>query len=142
MKSHREADAAQLALLGFDPAKILVDGIIPQLELRSPIDGYVANVHANIGKFVAEGEPVCDIIDKRIMLLKLTIYEKDIDKIKMGDKMIFRVNGMGTQTFDATVISLGQTVDVISRSLEVYAGVDVGNAQFRPGMYVSAQVVE
>jgi len=141
MKIRREATAAQLDLLGFDPARILSNGIIPYLELRAPIDGYVANVQINMGKHIAAGDIICEIIDKNMVLLKLTVYEKDIDKIKMGDKMDFRVNGMGAQVFNATVISLGQMVDNISRSLEVYAKVNESNAQFRPGMYVSAQVV-
>ena len=139
MRSRREAAAAQLKLLGFDTKKIIANGIIPQLELRSPIEGYIANVQANIGKYIAAGETVCEIIDKRAALLKLTVYERDINKIKNGDKIEFRVNSMGTQTFHATVISLGQTVDNISRSLEVYARVDSGDAAFRPGMYVGAR---
>ena len=141
MKSRREATAAQLTLLGFDPARILANGIVPLLELRSPIDGYVANVQVNIGKYVAAGDPVCEIIDKNNVLLKLAIFEKDIDKIKMGDKVEFRVNGLGNQTFDATIISLGQVVDNFSRSFEVYARINNNDGQFRPGMYVSAQVV-
>jgi len=142
MKSRREAAAAQLTLLGFDPAQVLATGIVQQLELRSPIDGYVANVQMNIGKYLAAGNTVCDIIDKSIAMLKLTVYEKDIEKIKMGDKMEFRVNGLGTRVFDATVISLGQMVDNVSRSLEMYARVEGGDAQFRPGMYVNARIVE
>ena len=140
MKSRREATAAQLTLLGFDPARILANGIVPLLELRSPIDGYVANVQVNIGKYVAAGDPVCEIIDKNNVLLKLAIFEKDIDKIKMGAKVEFRVNGLGNQTFDATIISLGQVVDNFSRSFEVYARINNNDGQFRPGMYVSAQV--
>ena len=142
MKSRREASSAQLALLGFDSAQILSDGIVQHLELRSPIDGYVANVQVNIGKYVAAGESVCEIIDKNMKMLKLTVYEKDIDQIKMGDNLIFRANGMGTQIFHAKVVSLGQTVDIVSRSLEIFATVSDSNAQFRPGMYVSAQVAE
>jgi cobalt-zinc-cadmium efflux system membrane fusion protein len=141
MKSRREAVAAQLRLLGFDPAQTLADGIVPHLELRAPIDGYIANVQINIGKFIARGNTVCDIIDKNNALLKLTVYEKDIEKIKMGDKMEFRVNGLGTRVFEASVISLGQMVDIVSRSLEVYARVNSGDAQFRPGMYVNARIV-
>jgi len=140
MKSRREAASAQLQLLGFNPAKILSDGIIPQLALYSPIDGYIANVQINAGKYVTAGEPVCEIIDKSKMLVKLTVYEKDINKIKMGEHLEFRVSGMDKQLFDATVISLGQMVDNVSRSLEVYASINSSNSQFRPGMYVSAQM--
>jgi len=142
MKSRREAAAAQLRLLGFDPVKILSEGIIPELELYSPLDGYLANVQVNIGKYVAAGDPICDVIDKNRMMLKLAVYEKDINKIKTGDNLEFRVNGMGTRVFDATIISLGQTVDIMSRSLEVYAKVNSGDMQFRPGMYVNAHVRE
>ena len=142
MKSRREAAEAQLKLLGFATAQILADGIVPQLELRAPIDGYVSNVQINTGVYVAAGNPICEIIDKSKMLLKLTIYEKDIGKINVGDNLNFRVNGMETQQFHAKVISLGQTVDNVSRSLEVFATVSDNNPQFRPGMYVNAQVVE
>jgi len=142
IKSQREAVAMQLRLLGFDPKRTLSEGIVPYLEVRSPIDGYIANVQVNIGKHIAAGEPICDVIDKSTLLLRLTIYEKDIGKINIGDKMEFQVNGLGRQVFYATVISLGQTVDIVSRSLEVFARVTCNNAQFRPGMYISAQVVE
>ena len=140
MKSRREAAEAQLKLLGFDPAHILADGIIPQLELRAFIEGYVANVQVNTGTYITAGSPICEIIDKNAMLLKLTIYEKDIDKISMGDNLTFNVNGMGSQVFHAKVISLGQIVNSVSRSLEVYATVNDNNAQFRPGMYVSVTI--
>jgi len=142
VKSQKEAIGMQLRLLGFDPKRTLSEGIVPYLEVRSPIDGYVANVQVNIGKHIAAGEPICDVIDKSTLLLKLTIYEKDIGKLKIGDKMEFQVNGLGQQTFNATVVSLGQTVDNVSRSLEVFARVTSNNAQFRPGMYVSAQVMD
>lgn len=142
MKSRREAAAAQLNLLGFNPAQILENGIIPQLELRAPIAGYTANVQINTGTHIAAGNTVCEIIDKSKMLLKITIYEKDIDKIKTGDSLHFYTNGMGTQTFNAKVISLGQMVDNINRSLDVYATVIDNNPQFRPGMYVNVRVME
>jgi len=141
MKSRREAAAAQLRLIGFDPVRILSNGIVPHLELRSPIDGYAANVQINVGKYLAAGTPVCDIIDKSTLMLKLTVYEKGIGKIKVGDKLKFSVNGLETQEFDAEVISTGQMVDNINRSLEVYAKVNSNNVQFRPGMYVSARGV-
>jgi cobalt-zinc-cadmium efflux system membrane fusion protein len=141
MKSRREAAAAQLKLLGFVPAQILANGIIPQLELRAPIAGYVANVQINTGTHVAAGSTVCDILDKSKMLLKLTIFERDINRINVGDDLIFRANGMGMQEFNAKVISLGQTVGNESRSLEVFATVIDNSPQFRPGMYINAQVV-
>lgn len=140
MKSRLEAAAAQLTILGVDPADLLKSGIRPYLEVKSPLNGYVAGMAINLGKYLNAGEPVCDVIDKGETLLCLTAYEKDLDDLTPGSRIQFRVNGMGKQTFDATLLSIGQEVDAVNRSLEIYARVKGNNERFRPGMYVTARV--
>ncbi|WP_455643384.1 efflux RND transporter periplasmic adaptor subunit [Parabacteroides sp.] len=140
MKSRLEAAAAQLTILGIDPDELLRNGIRPYLEVKSPLNGYVASMNLNLGKYIEAGQPVCDVIDKGETLLCLTAYEKDLQDLEPGKRVQFRVNGMGEQTFHATLLSVGQEVDETSRSLEVYARVKESNARFRPGMYVSAHV--
>ena len=54
--------------------------------------------------------------------------------------MQFRVNGMGKQTFVATIVSIDQTVDAKDYSVKVYARVKDVRPDFRPGMYVRARV--
>ena len=140
MKSRLEAAAAQLIILGIDPDELLKGGIRPYLEVKSPLNGYVASMNLNLGRYIEAGQPVCDVIDKGETLLCLTAYEKDLQDLEPGKPVQFRVNGMGEQTFHATLLSVGQEVDATSRSLEVYARVKESNARFRPGMYVSARV--
>lgn len=140
MKSRQDAAAAQLSLLGVAPETLLKSGIRPLLEVKAPISGYVANVAMNIGKYINPGEALCEIIDKSAPMLCLTTYEKDLADIQVGNSVQFRVNGMGTQTFNGTVVSIGQKVDETNRSLEVYSSIKETNAQFRPGMYVTAHI--
>lgn len=140
MKSRQDAAAAQLSLLGVQPGLLLKNGIQPLLEVKSPISGYVANVAMNVGKYINPGEALCEVIDKNSPMLCLTAYEKDLTDIQTGSPVQFRVNGMGKQTFNGTVISIGQKVDEVNRSLEVYASIKETNAEFRPGMYVTAHI--
>lgn len=140
MKSRLEAAAAQLTLLGVQPEALQKNGIRPYLEVKSPLGGYVSALNINLGKYLNAGEPLCDVIDKEETLLCLTAYEKDLTDLTPGKQVQFRVNGMGTETFNATLLSIGQSVDADSRSLEVYARVKERNARFRPGMYVTACV--
>lgn len=140
MKSRQDAAAAQLSLLGVNPETLLRDGIQPLLEVKAPISGYVVNVAMNMGKYINPGEALCEVIDKSAPMLCLTTYEKDIADMQTGSPVQFRVNGMGTQTFNGTVISIGQKVDEVNRSLEVYASIKETNPQFRPGMYVTAHI--
>lgn len=140
MKSRLEGAAAQLILLGVAPDDLLKNGIRPYLEVKSPISGYVSALNINLGKYLNAGEPVCEVIDKGETLLCLTAYEKDLTGLEPGKRVQFRVNGMGTETFNALLLSVGQSVDETSRSLEVYARVKESNPRFRPGMYVTARV--
>lgn len=140
MKSRLEASAAQLSLLGVRPEELQKNGIQPLLQVHCPISGYVSNVSMNVGKYINPGEPLCEVIDKSAPLLKLTAYEKDLENMKVGSAIQFRVNGMGDRTFNATLLSIGQKVDEVNRSLEVYARIQDGDPQFRPGMYVTARI--
>lgn len=142
MKSRQDAAAAQLSLLGTAPETLLKNGIRPLLEVKAPISGYAASVAMNIGKYINPGEALCEIIDKSTPMLCLTTYEKDLADIQVGSPVQFRVNGMGTQTFNGIVVSIGQKVDETNRSLEVYSSIKETNAQFRPGMYVTAHILK
>lgn len=140
MKSRTEAAAVQLRLLGIDPERLLTTGIVPYLEVKAPIGGYISAVKVNLGSYLQAGESLCQLIDKRQALLRLTAYEKDLVGLEVGAPLKFRVNGLGGDTFEATLISIGQQVDEVNRSVELYAKVRTAHALFRPGMYVSAFV--
>ena len=140
MKSKMEAAAAQLSLLGISTQSLSKNGIMPVLEIKAPVNGYIGKVKVNVGKYLNAGDILCEIINKQETLLRLTTYEKDLKDIRLGAKVWFRVNGMGTKTFEAKLISIGQEVDETSRSLEVFAKVISEDPTFRPGMYVTAQI--
>ena len=142
MKSRKDAAAAQLSLLGIDRQALLKTGISPALPVRAPIGGYVVGTDINPGRHIAAGEPLCEIIDKSRVMLRLTVYEKDLEGIAEGDRMEFRVNGTGEKLFYANVTYIGQQVDKEARSVEVYAAIERTDKGFRPGMYVTAQVMQ
>jgi membrane fusion protein, heavy metal efflux system len=141
MVSRLQASAVRLNLLGLNPGVILRNGIQPYLFVKAPVSGYVSNVSVNVGKYVHTGDALCEIIDKSSPMLKLTTYEKDITKLHVGSALQFKVNSMEEKTFNAVVVSVGQNVDPINRSLEVYARVTSRNVLFRPGMYVSVRLI-
>ena len=141
MRSRMEAAAAQLALLGMDTTHHLLSrGIAPLLEVKAPISGYVADVKMNIGRHFDVGEPLCEIVDKSEMMLRLTVYEKDLAYLAPGAQVEFRVNGLDNQAFRGTVTMIGQQVNSENRSIDVYVRIAEQNPQFRPGMYATARI--
>ena len=140
MKSRTEAAATRLKALGISPSSVCTNGIRPYLPVVAPIGGFVGNLSVNLGKYVEAGMPICDVVNKSNPMLELTVYEKDIALMKVGDKLQFRVNGLGKLTFAATIVSIDQAVDKKDYSIKVYAKVSETNPQFRPGMYVRAKI--
>lgn len=142
MKSRQDASKSRLQTLGIDVEKITREGIMPFLPVTAPFSGYATNIDANVGKYLEAGEPICDIINKSNLLLQLTVYEKDLPLISEGRKMLFLINGLGNAMFDAEIVSIDQSIDNNDYSIKVYARVKNNRAEFRPGMYVRARLVE
>lgn len=142
MKSKKASAAAKLALLGIKASSLSTTGIQPLLRIKSPQNGYVTNMDANIGKYFAQGESVCDVINKSKPMLQLTAYEKDLNRLTPNCRFAFRVNGFADKSFTARLISIDQTVDNTNRSIKVYAQIDDADPSFRPGMYVSARIMD
>ena len=140
MRSRMDAAAAQLALLGVDTTRLLAGGIIPYLDIKAPISGYAADVKMNIGRHFDVGEPLCEIVIKSDMMLRLTAYEKDLANLRAGDRVEFRVNGIEGETFHGVITMVGQQVNNENRSIDVYVRIEGQNPQFRPGMYAMARI--
>ena len=140
MRSRMDAAAAQLALLGVDTTRLLAGGIIPYLDIKAPISGYAADVKMNIGRHFDVGEPLCEIVNKSDMMLRLTAYEKDLANLRAGDRVEFRVNGIEGETFQGVITMVGQQVNNENRSIDVYVRIEGQNPQFRPGMYAMARI--
>lgn len=140
MRSRMDAAAAQLALLGVDTTRLLAGGIIPYLDIKAPISGYAADVKMNIGRHFDVGEPLCEIVNKSDMMLRLTAYKKDLANLRAGDRVEFRVNGIEGETFHGVITMVGQQVNNENRSIDVYVRIEGQNPQFRPGMYAMARI--
>ncbi len=140
MKARLAGDASRLKALGVDVATLTAETLAPYLIIKAPIAGYVTNLKANIGTYLNVGEPICDLINKSQLMLQLTVYEKDLSLMQVGNAVEFRVNGMGKQTFQGSIASIDQSVTSDDYSIKVYVRVQSACSDFRPGMYVRARV--
>ena len=140
MHSRLSAAASRLKTLGVNPASVKLNGIQPYLLVKAPINGFVTNLNVNLGKYLDAGEPICDVINKSQPLIQLTVYERELNLMRVGRPLEFRVNGMGKKTFNAQIVSIDQSVDAKDYSIKVYAKVMASNSDFRPGMYIRAKL--
>jgi RND family efflux transporter MFP subunit len=136
LKAQATALGQKLVLIGIDPLKLNENNISRTVTLKSPIAGYIKTVNVNIGKFVSSTDILFEILNTDKLLLELTVFEKDINKVSNGQKLSFYINNE-TEEHDAVIYQTARSVEK-DRTYRVYAQVTGKCSKVIPGMYVNA----
>lgn len=129
----------KLKLIGIDPSSLNETNISGQLPIRSTINGYVSKVNVNIGKYVQPTETMFELIDPDDIHAALTIFEKDLPYIKIGNTVNIKFMGDKNGVFPAKVILVNKDVDE-DRTATAHCHFTVHPTQLFPGMLIQAEV--
>ena len=129
----------KLKLIGVDPSSLNETTISGQLPIRSTINGYVSKVNVNIGKYVQPTETMFELIDPDDIHAALTIFEKDLPYIKIGNTVNIKFMGDKNGVFPAKVILVNKDVDE-DRTATAHCHFTVHPTQLFPGMLIQAEV--
>lgn len=129
----------KLKLVGIDPSALSEANISGQLPIRSSINGYVSKVNVNIGKYVQPAETMFELIDPDDIHAALTIFEKDLPYIKIGNTVNIKFMGDKNGGFPAKVILVNKGVDE-DRTATAHCHFTVHPTQLFPGMLIQAEV--
>ncbi len=88
-------------------------------QIIAPISGKVTSITVSTGEMVSPSIPLLSIIDVSRIFVKVGISEKDISKIKEGQKVNLEIDAFLEEKFQGEVVSKGVAVDQISKTLEV-----------------------
>ncbi len=128
----------KLEMVGIHPANLKVDNISRSVSLVSPISGVVKSVNVSIGKYVSTTDVLFEIINTDHLLLELTLFEKDADKVQKGQKIHFMINNESEQ-HEAVVYQAAKSISE-DNTYKVYATVSSLCKNIMPGMYVKADI--
>jgi len=138
LKSMVSALKQKLELIGINPAKLNEDNISRSVTLVSPISGAVKAVNVSIGKSVSSSDVLFEIVNSNKLFLELTLFEKDADKVAIGQKINFFINNE-TEQHQAVIYQTGKSINN-DKSYKVYATVPGFCENTLPGMYVNAVI--
>lgn len=130
---------AKFAMVGISKEAVKEGKISSTISLRSPISGYVTKVNANIGKYVSSNDVIFEIVNTEHLHVELTVFEKDIDKIKIGQKIRFTLANEPGKERIAHVYLIGRQFDE-SRTVRIHGHLDNEDPHLLPGMYINATI--
>ena len=129
---------SKLQLININPDKINPGNISGRANIYAPISGYVTKVLVNIGKFVNANQELFEIVDTRHLHAELTIFEKDVPKLKIGQKIRFVLNNETKERF-AEVHLIGREISA-ERTVRVHGHLLQEDKNLLPGMYLKGIV--
>jgi len=138
-KVNVKALGERLRLIGLNPDKLDENTMSRSINIYSPIDGYVSKVNVNIGKYMQPSEVLFELINPDDIHLALTIFEKDLDKIFIGQKVFAYNNSQPETKHECEIILIGKNLSV-ERSTEVHSHFEDYDKSLVPGMYMNAQI--
>lgn len=133
-----EALKQKLLLMNISVAQLEKGTILRAIPVITPISGYVTKVNANIGKFVSPNEAMFEIVDTEHLHAELTVFEKDIPRLKIGRKVRFILSNE-TKERTATIHLIGREIDN-DRTIRVHCHLDREDKEMLPGTYLKAWV--
>jgi cobalt-zinc-cadmium efflux system membrane fusion protein len=131
--------AEKLKFAGINPNQVSANNITKSINIYSPINGYVSKVNVNIGKYVTPSDVLFEIVNPADIHLALTIFEKDINTLSIGQLLNAYTNTNPNKKYSCKIILLGKNFSE-NRSTEIHCHFINYDNTLLPGMYMNAEI--
>jgi cobalt-zinc-cadmium efflux system membrane fusion protein len=129
----------KLRLIGIIPEKLDENNLSRTINLFAPINGFVSLVNVNIGKYVNPSDVLFELINPDDIHLVLTVFEKDIQLIAVGQKLLAFTNNDLTKKYPCEILLISQNLNS-DRSMDVHCHFYSFDKLLIPGMYMNAEI--
>lgn len=129
----------QLSLININPSSLTHSNISRTVNIYSPINGFVSNVFVNVGKYVTPSDVMFELINPTDIHLNLKVYEKDLDKLEVGQRVVSYTNGAPDKKYEGEIVLISMDVNTDGVS-EVHCHFEEFDKKLVPGMYMNADI--
>ena len=138
---------SQLKMLSVNTSELSKGNIASSIVLSAPIEGYIGHINASIGAYAEPNKTLFEITDNSKIHVDLLVYEKDLFKVKIGQKVNFILANQpehqeehNEETIEGEIFGINKTFENDTKALTVHATIKNENHELIPGMYVNAMI--
>ncbi len=110
-------------------------------SLNSPIDGIVVERNATIGASVGTEASLFKIIDLSRVWVDANVFEKDLQRVRLGQQVKLTVPAFPGSTFSGKVILVNSVVDPDTRTVKVRTEVPNPDGRLKPDMFANVEII-
>ncbi len=129
----------KLKLIGINPDTLSENNLSRSINITSPIDGFVSKVNMNIGKYANPADILFELVNPTDIHLALNIFEKDINKLFIGQKLQAYSNSNPEKKYQCEIILIGKDLTQ-DHSAEVHCHFEQYDKTLIPGMFMNVEI--
>ncbi|MCX2450284.1 efflux RND transporter periplasmic adaptor subunit [Pedobacter sp. PLR] len=130
----------QLQQQGISPKNVSAGNITAQTTVTAPISGTIGTIQVTTGAFVQPGTSLMDIVDNSKIHADLLVYEKDLFKVQVGQKVSFRLTNQDNQQIEGVLTGINKSFEDDTKGVIVHAVITKPLPNLIPGMYVTGLI--
>lgn len=131
----------KINMLGLDLSKIESGDLYNSLPLRAPISGYLTKQNVMLGQFIEQNQQLIEQINTNKLQLELAIFEKDVNKLQLGQVVYFNTVGDPENVYKAKLTSIGKGITVDTKSIHCLASIeDKAKTKLIHGSFIQAKI--
>tara|TARA_R110002051_G_scaffold81617_1_gene145683 strand:- start:6909 stop:8051 length:1143 start_codon:yes stop_codon:yes gene_type:complete len=131
----------QLGMLNISPEQVEKGNMSSVASIYAPIEGSITSVNVSKGTYVSPATSIMEIINNDHIHLELSVFEKDIMKVKKGQVVEFKIPEASDDVFIAKVHLVGTSIGG-NRTIKVHAHIEnEDEANFLTGMFIEANII-
>jgi len=111
-----------------------------ELEILSPVDGYVLGRNIADQQHVSVGTVIFEVADLRNLWVMLEAYEEDLGWISVGDSLQFSGRNNPGELWETTVSYIDPVVDPKKRTVGIRADIQNPDRDLKPDMLVRGRL--
>ncbi len=140
-KINLKAQKMKLNILGLNITQIEKGNILPYINIVSPLNGKVSLVETNIGTYAAPLTKLFEIVNNDELHADVMVFEKDISKIKIGQKITFTTTSISNKEFSGKIHAISPVFEENPKAIHVHAEIKNKDKVLIPGMYIHGQII-
>lgn len=130
----------QLQQYGIAISRLASGNISSQVPVLAPIKGTIGKISAETGSYAQPGVSLMDIVDNSKIHADLIVFEKDLSKIKTGQKVDFQLTNQKNEQIEGQIYGINKSFENDSKGVVVHAVIKKPGASLIPGMYVTGLI--
>lgn len=132
----------QLQQVGVAPSHVAQGRFVTTFPVHAPIGGTVGSIAVSLGSYVDMQTPLMRIRNNDALECDVNVFEKDLDKVKVGQPVQLAVTNQPGKRITGTVYGVNRYFNTGAKTVAVHVRLhDTARRSLVDGMYVNGAIV-